>query len=224
MRRVLVFVLLIFCAVAPVQQSLAGSGFGFHANLTNFRVGGEVGRITGLSSAPGTSTAFALKEIYGIGYGGGIHVDLGIPIVSIRLSGDYLTLSPDGQKVQDFLRAYTGSSSAVFSVDGGRITMISGNANLKINILPLPVFKPYITGGIGLANIKADDLVITFNNFRLPGFQLLQTQTVTMYNLGVGLDLDFVGIVLYGEVKVNWVMLKEGTGTQVPIATLGLTF
>ena len=112
----------------------------------------------------------------------------------------------------------------MFAVEGGTITMISGNANLKINILPLPVFKPYITGGIGLANIKAEDLVITFNNFKIPGFQLIETQTVTMFNAGAGLDLDFGGLAIYGELKVNWVMLKEGTSVQVPIATVGITF
>jgi opacity protein-like surface antigen len=223
MRRVQVFALLILLAAVPAQRSFAGVSFGLHGNLTNFRIGGELGRITGLSSA-GSTTSLALKEVYGLGYGGGIHIDLAIPVLSIRLSGDYLTLSPDNDKFQTFLRAYTGSSTALFAVEGGRITMISGNANVKINILPLPVFKPYITGGIGLANIKAEDLTITFNNFKIPGFQLIETQTVTMFNAGAGLDLEFGGLAIYGELKVNWVMLKEGTSVQVPIATVGITF
>lgn len=223
MRRVQVFALLFLLAAIPAQMSFAGVGFGLHGNLTNFKIGGELGRITGLSSA-GSTTSLALKEVYGLGYGGGIHIDLAIPVLSIRLSGDYLTLSPDNDKFQTFLRAYTGSSTALFAVEGGKITMISGNANVKINILPLPVFKPYITGGIGLANIKAEDLTITFNNFKVPGFQLIETQTVTMFNAGAGLDLDFGGLAVYGELKVNWVMLKEGTSVQVPIATVGITF
>jgi opacity protein-like surface antigen len=223
MRRVAIVCLLLLFAVVPAQRSLAGVGFGLHGNLTNFRVGGELGRVTGLSSG-GSTTTLALKEVYGLGYGGGVHIDFGIPILTIRISGDYLTLAPENEKFQTFLRTYTGSSTALFGVDGGRITMISGNANLKVTILPLPVFKPYITGGVGLANIRSEDLVVTFNTFRLPGFQLIETQTVTMFNAGVGLDLDFGAIAFFGEVKVNWVMLKEGTSVQVPIATAGITF
>lgn len=223
MRRVLVLILLLLLAAFPVQQSLAGVGFGLHGNVTNFKIGGDLARITGLNSTPST-TSLALKEVYGLGYGGGIHLDLSIPIVSIRISGDYLTLAPDNDKFQAFLRTYTGSPTTLFGVSGGRITMISGNANLKINILPLPVFKPYITGGVGLANIRAEDISITFNNFVIPGFQLIKTQTVSTFNVGAGLDLDFGAIAIFGELKVNWVLLEEGTSIQVPIATVGITF
>jgi opacity protein-like surface antigen len=224
MRRVLVFVLLIFCALAPVQHSLAGVGFGIQGNVTNFKIGGDLARITGLGAPSSNTTSLALQEVYGLGVGGGIHFDIGLPFLSFRVSGDYLTLSPDNTKFQTFVRTYVGLPGATVAVDGGRITMLSGNVNLKLNILPIPVFKPYITGGAGMANVKADDLSISVGALKVTGFQLIQTQTVTTFNLGAGIDLDFVGLVIFGEVKVNWVMLKEGSSVEVPIATVGLTF
>jgi opacity protein-like surface antigen len=224
MRRVLVISLLLLSVAIPARQSLAGVGFGIQGDVTNFKIGGDIARITGLSASPGNTTSLALQEVYGLGVGGGIHFDIGLPFLSFRISGDYLTLSPDNTKFQAFVRTYVGLPGATVAVDGGRITMLSGNVNLKLNILPLPVIKPYVTGGAGMANLKAEDLSISVGALKVSGFQLIQTQTVSTFNLGAGLDLDFGGIAIFGEVKVNWVMLKEGTSVEVPIATAGITF
>ena len=72
MRRDLIIAVLLLFVALPVQQSLAGVGFGFHGNVTNFKIGGEVGKLLGTSSG-GSTTTLALEEVYKLGLGGGLH-------------------------------------------------------------------------------------------------------------------------------------------------------
>ncbi len=134
--------------------------FGVHGNLVNFKVSDELKQIAGLPQ--GNPETVALEDVYGMGYGGGLHLDFSLGILSLRVSGDYVTLTPDNAKFQTFLAQYVGASSTAFTVDGGRIEIMGGNANLKFVVLPLPVVKPYITGGIGISQVKAQETKVTY--------------------------------------------------------------
>ncbi|MDH3251838.1 MAG: hypothetical protein OEM41_03545, partial [Ignavibacteria bacterium] len=75
----------LFIAV-PASAQAPSIEFGVQGNLTNFNLGGQ------------------LEQIYGLGYGGGIHFDVSLGILSFRLTADYITLSPDKDKYRSLLQ------------------------------------------------------------------------------------------------------------------------
>ena len=218
MRYIVLCGAVLFAFTASAQSV----DFGVHGNFLNLNIPAEITEFAGVTT-PTNVEALALKEVYGIGYGGGIHLIIGTPILSIRISGDYSTLTPNNDKFKSYLRTIIGPLAENASVEGGRITVIAGDANLKFTFLPLPVVKPYLTGGIGLGNVKADDVKITLGNQTFSD-ALLKNQTVMTLNGGVGVDLAFGGVAVYGEVRVVAFFLEPKTATYLPIGTVGITF
>lgn len=218
MKRVL-----LACTLLAVSTALSQTvGFGVHGNMINSNINAKVKQIAGITPSTGTLQV-ALDEVYGLGLGGGVHFDIKFAALSIRISGDYLTLSPDKDKFAAYVQQVTPGLPVQF-VDGGKVDMISGSANLKLVVLPLPVFKPYVTGGGGFTNVSATDVSLSLGGVKLSPVQILKKQTVGSFNAGAGLDLDFGSLTVFAELKINWLMLEEGTSTYVPIVTAGLTF
>jgi len=196
----------------PVVGGLAPSvNFGVHANFMNANFPG-----------PQINGATALKDVYGAGFGGGLHLDVQLAMVSFRISGDYLSFSPDNDKYRQGLEGIIGTAAGQFSVDGGGITMLSGNLNAKMAILPLPVVKPYLTGGIGLARLSVDDARVMQNGIETKAYGGFSSETCTAWNLGAGVDLS-IGVTLFLEVKYMWIVTEPETSTLVPV-TIGVTF
>jgi opacity protein-like surface antigen len=221
------FVLSMALLLVVTFTASAQVAFGVHGNLVNFKVSDELKQIAGLPQ--GNPETVALEDVYGMGYGGGVHLDFSLGILSLRLSGDYVTLTPDNEKFQTFLAQYVGAASTSFKVDGGRIEIMGGNLNLKFVVLPLPVVKPYITGGIGISQVKANETKVTYTppaplSPITTNVTLIDKQTPWTLNGGVGVDLVFGGLSLYVEVKVTAFYLEGGTSTYLPISSLGLTF
>jgi len=215
MRSLALVVALMIAATAfsqPVVGGLAPSvNFGVHANFMNANFPGP--QINGTS---------ALKDVYGAGFGGGLHLDVQLAMVSFRISGDYLSFSPDNDKYRQGLEGIIGTAAGQFSVDGGGITMLSGNLNAKMAILPLPVVKPYLTGGIGLARLSVDDARVMQNGIETKAYGGFSSETCTAWNLGAGVDLS-IGVTLFLEVKYMWIVTEPETSTLVPV-TIGVTF
>jgi opacity protein-like surface antigen len=221
------FVLSMALLLVVTFTASAQVAFGVHGNLVNFKVSDELKQIAGLPQ--GNPETVALEDVYGMGYGGGVHLDFSLGILSLRLSGDYVTLTPDNEKFQTFLAQYVGAASTSFKVDGGRIEIMGGNLNLKFVVLPLPVVKPYITGGIGISQVKAEETKVTYTppaplSPITTNVTLIEKQTPWTLNGGVGVDLAFGGLSLYVEVKVTAFYLEGGTSTYLPISSIGLTF
>ncbi len=221
MKHFIFFLLILFTISATSQAQVPLAHFGVHGNLINAKLNAELREIAGVP--PPSGAIVTLEEVYGLGYGGGLHLDLDIGLLSFRLSGDYVTLSPDKEKFASFINASLPGVPLVYQ-DGGVVTLLSGTVNAKLVILPLPVVKPYLTGGGGIAGVKATDVTLTFAGNPVPPFPIIESQTVGTYNLGAGVDLGLGSLTLYGEVKVTWIMIKEGTSTYVPIGTVGITF
>jgi opacity protein-like surface antigen len=163
-----------------------------------------------------------MKSVYGSGLGGGAHLDISFAILSLRVSGDYITFAPDNGKYQEALAKLTGSAASLFSIDGGRINIMSGNVNLKWAILPLPIVTPYMTGGIGLASVSVNDATIKMNGVPQGTIGGVKGETKTAFNVGAGVDLK-IGITLFLEAKYTWIMTEGETSTYIPIS-LGVTF
>lgn len=198
------FLALLVLAVSTSLAQMPSVGFGVHGNFGSINV------------------AEPMKSVYGAGYGGGAHLDIRFAMLSLRVSGDYITFAPDNGKYQEALAKLTGSAASMFGIQGGRINIISGNVNLKSAILPLPLLTPYITGGIGLANIAVDEAKITMNGVPQGSIAGVKGETKTAFNLGAGVDLK-VGITLFIEAKYTWILTEGETSTYIPIS-VGVTF
>lgn len=221
------FVLFLACAffiASPASAqvptpTLASVAWGIHGNVTNVKVG----NVTNVVSANKDYTD-ALKEIYGIGYGGGLHLDVKLAILSFRVSGDYLTLSLDKSKYQALAAQYLGSLASGVGIDGGRIDVFAGSVDVKLNLLPLPLVSVYAIGGGGLVNLSVSELKVTYNGNPVTSVPAVKSQTKPAVNAGVGADISLGGVTLFGEVKLEWIFTDPNTTTQIPFATVGLTF
>jgi opacity protein-like surface antigen len=227
MRPLALLCLLLVVAI-PATAQVPGSplSFGIQGDLTNVNVGG--GSMTAIQISTGGIAGIGgnVQDLFGIGYGGGIHVDLNAGLLSLRLQGDYITLSPDNTKLQNTIAAIVNNAAFAsrFSVSGGKINIYSATLNAKLTILPLPFFQPYVTGGVGLASLSTTEATIALDGNPVYKLQPIQSQTKTAVNAGAGVDLKFGGVTLYGEVRLNFVFTDPKTTAQIPVAIVGLTF
>ncbi len=161
-----------------------------------------------------------LTDVYGFGFGGGVHLDVSLPLLfSFRLQGDYVTFSPDNAK-------YAGvvfQNPTGITIDGGRVNIISGNVNTKLSPLPLPIVSPYLTAGIGMSKIDASDLDIKGYNGPALNIPVVKSSTSFSANLGAGVDLDLIALKLYLEARYTWIFTEGSTSTYIPVS-LGVTF
>jgi len=178
--------------------------FGVHGNLT-------------IADLPGpmVSGATPLAEVYGFGYGGGVHLDITFVSLSLRVSGDFTTFSPDEENYRNALAALgAGTVATDFSIEGGRVNIISANVNGKLPVLPLPVVSPYVTGGVGLARISADAAEISFLGMMTSSYPGFGSETKTSVNIGVGVDFAS----LFVEAKYMWIFTDGETSSYVPVS------
>ena len=217
---------ILFCSVILVTVSTSAQtpgvsvDFGVQGDVISSNINAVLRNAAGV--APGTYE-LALEEVYGLGLGGGVHLDVNLGLLSFRVYGDYISLSPDKDKFANAVQTYFPGADIQF-IEGGRIEMYSGSVNLKFTILPLPVIKPYLTGGGGYTHVKTTPAKLKFGTLDIPEFEILKEQNVGTLNAGAGVDLGLGPITLFGEIKLNWLFIEEGTSTFVPIGTVGLTF
>jgi len=209
-------VLLVCCILLATATSSAQVGFGVQGNATNFNTEGVA------------------NDIYGLGLGGGLHLDFGTPVIGIRVSGDYMFMSPDKDKYSAYAVDMLGQTLAQgATIDGGKMEVLSANANAKLVILPLPVVHIYATGGIGVARVKFNEATVNIPSVgyskKLTEDEIakllgIDSQTKMTTNVGAGLDIALGGITLFGEVKLNWIYTDPNTTAMIPIGTVGITF
>jgi opacity protein-like surface antigen len=217
MKRVI-----LFCAVLVALTASAGAQglrFGVQGDFVNFNLGVAQTNVQ-IPQVGSLDVSSLVKDIYGLGYGGGIHFDVDLGLLAFRLSGDYIMLSPDKAKYQSLL----GPLGSQVTIDGGRIDIYSANLNLKFNILPLPVIHVYVTGGGGFVDIKMNDATLSLGTFKLATVKAFDTQTKPTLNAGAGVDIKLGPVALFAELKVNFIMTTGKTSSEVPLATVGLTF
>jgi len=221
MKHFALFLLVLLTIPIAGQAQAQSARFGIHLNIINADLNATLNDIVGNPAPSGANVA--LQEIYGLGLGGGRHLDVDLGLLTMRVSGDYIRLAPDNEKFKSYVNSVAPGTPLSFE-SGGIINLWSGTLNAKLVVLPLPVVKPYITGGAGFTYVTSTEANLTLNNNALPAFRILQNQTCFTDNLGAGVDILLGPITLYGEVKVTWIFLKEGTSTYVPIGLVGISF
>jgi opacity protein-like surface antigen len=215
MRHLLTLVSLLLIAevsaAAPLGPAAPKVGFGVHGNFS-------------LGSLPGPAIegTKALKDAYGPGLGGGAHLDVGLPGLSLRLSGDYLKYSLDETQFRGSYADVFGDAVSQISVQGGGLGITSVSANAKAAVMPLPVLQPYVTGGVGLAWLTVDETRTSIAGVPGRTFAASSQNAKTSFNLGAGADLE-IGIKLFVEARYVWILTEGEKSTYVPVA-LGVTF
>jgi hypothetical protein len=210
--------LLLCCALVTASTASAQSvKFGFQGNLAD------------------VSVYKPLNDVYGMGYGGGVHLDVKWLLFSFRASGDFLTFAPDIDKYTNAVKSIPGNPATAISVEGGRINVVSGNINGKITLLPLPLISGYLTGGVGVVNVSFTEAKITgigTSSIKVPA---VKGETKPSVNAGIGADLDLGDLSLFAEVKYVVIFTQGGEiiqGVKVtdegkityPFLTVGITF
>jgi hypothetical protein len=72
--------------------------------------------------------------------------------------------------------------------------------------------------------MKMNDATLSLGAIKLISFKAFDTQTKPTLNAGAGVDLKLGPIALFAELKVNFIMTSGKTSSEVPLATVGLTF
>jgi hypothetical protein len=81
-----------------------------------------------------------------------------------------------------------------------------------------------VTGGAGFVDIKMNDATLSLGAFKLATVKAFDTQTKPTLNAGAGVEIKLGPIALFAELKLNFIMTEGKTSSEVPLATVGLTF
>jgi opacity protein-like surface antigen len=215
MRYLFALVSLLFfvgvSVAAPLGPVAPQVGFGVHGNFTQGSLPGPV--IDGTKS---------LADAYGPGLGGGAHLDFGLPGLSLRLSGDYLKYSLDEERFRASYADVFGKAVKEISIQGGGLDIRSVSANAKVAVMPLPVVRPYLTGGAGLAWLSVAETRTSIANEPGNTLPAITQNGKKTFNVGAGVDFE-VGIKLFVEARYVWILTEGEKSTYVPVA-IGVSF
>lgn len=221
-------VLCIAVVIMLVGSASSQIKFGIQATGANLDIGKQLGisGATSPTSPVNAAVGFELVDIYSLGYGGGVHVDFNLPVLfAFRVEGDYVTFTPNESKYRDLLEKLLPQLNRDdWLVEGGRINAWTVFVNAKLIPLPIPVVKPYATGGVGLANIGRSEATLKYQGNEVTRIAGIDATTEFSANAGVGVDVDLVGVSLFGEVRLTWIFTKGEVTAMLPLATVGVTF
>jgi len=125
-------------------------------------------------------------------------LDVGVPLV------------PVGFRVDAAWNQFKGKEVAGVALPDSRL--VYGTANLTMNLLPLPVVKTYVIGGLGMYNAKAD----------VDG---AEASTRMGYNAGAGVRFDLAGFGTFVEARYHLIPEKDGDAKmQIIPVTVGFRF
>jgi hypothetical protein len=69
------------------------------------------------------------------------------------------------------------------------------------------------------------DATLSYNGIPLPiSVKAFDTQTKPTLNAGAGVDIKLGPVALFAELKLNFIMTTGKTSSEVPLATVGVTF
>jgi len=162
-----------------------------------------------------------IKPAYGLGYGGGLHLDLSLVVVSFRLSGDYHVFPVDDNQFKTVL-AQGGFNASGFDLSGGSIKILSLGVNGKFS-LPIPIASPYLTAGVGYSNLEQGDLSVTYQGQPFVSVPKTNSVNKVTLNAGVGVDINVFFADLFVEARYVLILAEGSSPGYVPI-TIGLTF
>ena len=146
-----------------------------------------------------TSALGAVGDMQDRGYHGLVTLGIKPPLlpVGLRVDGMYNQLAG-----KDFESLAAGSEPDM--------NVATVNANITVDVLPLPVIHPYLIGGVGYYRVG-------FRDFG-------DTRTEVGYNGGAGFRLALGGISAFVEARYHRVKLDDGEKLEMVPITVGLMF
>jgi opacity protein-like surface antigen len=174
-----------------------------------------------------TSFPQAANQMYGIGFGGGVHGDLNIlPALGFRFGFDYNTFPSDKTRLKGLFRVTdpNGNPTNDFTVEGANISNFGIMANVLGKIPTGSSVRPYGIVGFGLQILNMSDVNVISNG------QTLLTQSggnsSTNFGLNFGAGVEF-GLGrrtnLFIDAKYSLIFTSGGSSSLIPV-TLGVSF
>lgn len=117
-------------------------------------------------------------------------------------------------------KALRQSGFTIGDIAGGRITILSGTANLKATVLPDATgIRPYVFGGVGIYRMSVGDAGLRFNGEPYDiGFVVPESETTQMLQVGLGLDIPAGGKVeLFIEGRYVIGFTEGDSRTTIPV-------
>ena len=170
------------------------------------------------------------KDFYGIGFGGGAHVDADIVrYFSARLNIEYYTFASDKDKLKPLLAPEFGiTASDIASLSGGNISAFIVAMEAIGKIPTKSMITPYALFGLGIHSISLSDLsgsdkagrsaTLTSDDVKFDGG--------TKFGIDFGLGFEFRvtrDVALTVEFKYILVFTENNNNAAMPI-TVGANF
>ena len=195
---------------------VAGNGFS-QVSLT-----AGVGGGMSISSFPKPANDF-----YGIGYGGGAHVDMNVaPFLTFQLSGDYYTFPADKAKLKGLypVTDQFGNPTDNFSVSGGTFSIVGVMFNAVGKILTGSAVTPYGLIGAGVQIGSQTDVTVSSGGQTIFVDKAGSSDTRGGLDFGAG-SMFSLGraVTLSVDVRYVIVLLPGSNMVHIPVS-LGLTF
>lgn len=175
------------------------------ASASHAQISSPIGfGLVGGSSSP----AGPLSDLAKSGWHAGAFLELNLPVVPVgfRLEGAW-------HQFHDKPIAGGGGST------GARIE--AGTLNATYTLLPLPIIKPYLIGGVGEYNVRLTTPVVAPPEGGTTGGTT--TQTKTGMNVGAGVRVQLGGFAAFVEARWHDVFTSGKDVQMVPVS-VGLRF
>jgi len=189
----------------------------------------------GFSAGPQAGIAISAfeqnwKDFYGIGYGGGAHIDADIVrFFTARLNIEYYTFASDKEKLKPALAAEFGIlPSNIASLSGGNISAFIVALEAIGKIPTKSLVTPYALFGFGIHTISLSDLSGSDKSGRSATLSAsdVNFNGGTKFGLDFGLGFEFRlnrTVSLTTEFKYVLVFTENNSNAAMPI-TIGANF
>jgi opacity protein-like surface antigen len=170
------------------------------------------------------------KDFYGIGYGGGAHVDADIAqFFSARLNIEYYTFASDKEKLKPLLAPqFNLLPSDIASLSGGNVSAFIVALEAIGKIPTKSLVTPYALFGLGIHTISLSDLSGSDKSGRTATLTAddIKFDGGTKFGLDFGLGFEFRlnrAVSLTTEFKYVLVFTANNSNAAMPI-TVGANF
>ncbi len=175
-----------------------------HAQISN-PIG--VGVVGGTSSPTG-----GLSDLANSGWHAGAFIELNLPVVPVgfRLEGAW-------HQFHD--KPFAGTNGTT----GARIAAITLNATYAV--LPLPIVKPYVIGGVGEYSVRATSFVGPLPPSGGVASSEFETTTETKFgiNVGAGVRVQIASFAVFVEARWHDINTSGSNAQMIPVS-VGLRF
>lgn len=198
-------VLLVLALAASVSQAQVRWGFGAQGGV----------------SIPAFESG--VKDYYGLGFGGGVHVDAVInKYFTGRFQFDYHTFPSDKNKLAGDLAAANGVPASDIKVEGLNTSIMGFYLNGMGTFPTGSAFTPYALAGFGLNMLSISDPKVTYQGqpVTITGFN---TESKTKFGIDFGAGADYAvskNVCIGLEFRYVLIFTENNSNAHMPISLI----